>query len=215
MKKTLLFTVTLLSATLFGQAQITKGSVLLGGGISAGRSHSETGTVESKSTSLSFSPTIGVAVKNNVVAGLRLSYFHSNASQENPALSQKANGYSAGVFYRKYLNLSKAFYLFGEAAAYYSFNKADSRYAPLGADTRQTSRTIGVNLYPGVAYVVSKRFHLEVGLNNLVSLDYTRNKNETLPPGSSNVSKSSGLGFSTNLSTAAPLTVGFRVVLGK
>jgi hypothetical protein len=74
---------------------------------------------------------------------------------------------------------------------------------------------VGVNLYPGVTYVVGRRFHLEAGLNNLLSLQYTSSKNENTSSGQTSVNKSSGIDFSTNLSTAAPLTVGFRFVLGK
>lgn len=215
MKKMLLLTTALSGATFLCHAQITKGSVLLGGGISAGRGTSESGTVEGKFRSVGFYPTFGVAVKDNAVAGLRLSYYYAKSSQSNPDLSQKSNGYSAGLFYRKYLPLSKAFYLFGEGAAYYASSETRNDYSPFGSDSRQTQRVIGVSFYPGVAYVVSKRFHLEVGLNNLLSLDYSRSTNENLSPGQSTISKNSGINFSTNLSTAAPLTVGFRFVLGK
>lgn len=215
MNKNLLLTIALVSAALLCEAQITKGSVLLGGGISAGRGTSESGNIEGKSRSIGFYPTIGVAVKDNTVAGLRLSYYYGKASQSNPDLSQKSNSYSAGLFYRKYLPLSRAFYLFGEGAAFYASNETRNNYSPLGTNSRQTQRIIGVNLYPGVAYVVSKRFHLEVGLNNLLSLDYSRSTHENLSPGQSSISKNSGVNFSTNLSTAAPLTVGFRFVLGK
>ena len=215
MKKLTLLTVALVSASLFAQAQITKGLVLLGGGISGGRGKSESGSSETKFRSFGFSPAIGIAVKDNAVMGLRLSYSASKSEQDNAVYLQKNNGYSAGIFYRRYLSLSKAFYLFGEGAAYYGANENKNESAPNNSKYVQENKVVGVNLYPGVTYVVGRRFHLEAGLNNLLSLQYTSSKNENTSSGQTSVNKSTGIDFSTNLSTAAPLTVGFRFVLGK
>jgi hypothetical protein len=215
MIKLTLLTVTLVSASLFVQAQITKGSILLGGGISFGSGKSESGSSESTSRSFGFSPAIGIAVKDNAVVGIRLSYSTSKSEQDNTGYLQKNTGFNAGVFYRRYIGLSKAFYLFGEGAAYYGTNENRNVSTPNNTTYVQKGKAVGVNLHPGVTYVVSRRFHLEAGLNNLVSLQYSSSKNENISSGQTSVSESSGIDFSTNLSTAAPLTVGFRVVLGK
>ncbi len=215
MKKLTLLTVALVMASLFAQAQISKGSVLLGGGLSVGSGKSEGGPSENKSRSFGFSPAVGIAVKDNAIVGLRLSYSASKSEQENINYLQKFNGYSAGVFYRRYLTLSKAFFLFGEATAYYASSENSNENKPGNYKNVQKSRSVGVNLYPGVAYVVSRRFHLEAGLNNLLSLQYGTTKLTTTTSGQVTQSKSSGVDFSTNFSTAAPLTVGFRFVLGK
>jgi hypothetical protein len=214
--------ITLLTSAFFcllsftASAQITKGSVLLGGGISGSKNKSENNnSQESTYSSFGISPAIGVAIKENTVVGLRLSYSHSKSEQPsgNIPLEQKQNGYSAGVFYRRYLGLSTKFYLFGEAAAYYYFNKQENTYP--GSVSSQESKSAGLNFYPGVAYAVNKRIHLEVGLNNLVDLSYGSSTTKSTSSGNTVTSKSSGLGFTTNVSASAPLTVGFRFVLGK
>ncbi len=109
----------------------------------------------------------------------------------------------------------KTFFLFGEGALNYSDYQNKNKYGTSGPTYSQTSHSIGLNFYPGIAYAASKRFHLEVGLNNLVNLDYSWGKSETISSSTITSVKSSGFGFSTNLNTAAPLTVGFRFVLAK
>lgn len=217
MEKLLLLVIASFSASLLCHAQITKGSVLLGGGISAGKSTSESSNTEYENSSFGFYPAVGLAVKDNVVVGLRLSYYTSKSEQVNqPNLYvQEQNGYSAGLFYRRYLGLGKNFYLFGEGAAYYNFQEGINEYGSAGQENIQTNRTIGVNFYPGVTYAVSRRFHLEVGLNNLVSLDYSRSKTESVVNSQTSTSKGSGVSFATNVSSSAPLTLGFRIVLGR
>src|SRR4051812_20144592 len=101
MKKLLLLTfASLFFLSFTSSAQITKGSVLLGGGISGGKGKSGSSPNESTSSSFSLYPTLGIAVKDNAVVGLRLSYSRSQSGQSNINFSDKQNGYSAGVFYR-------------------------------------------------------------------------------------------------------------------
>lgn len=149
--------------------------------------------------------------------GLRLSYAHSKSDQKSVYNSdvQEMNGYSTGLFYRRYMELGKKFYLFGEGAAYYGHNKNQTEYKNSNTKYVQTTNVIGLNFYPGVAYAVSRKIHLEAGLNNLVDISYSSTRLEAISSGTSSVSKGSGFGVSTNVSTSAPLSVGFRFVLGK
>jgi hypothetical protein len=214
MKKMILFALASLCLFSFSSsAQITKGSVLLGGGISGGKNKSESNNQEGSYSSISFYPAIGLAVKENTVVGLRLSYNHSKSEADNSPYKLEQNGYSAGIFYRKYMPLSKKFYLFGEGAAYYSHNGQEYIFPDI--KSTQKTNSIGVNFYPGVAFAATRRIHLEVGLNNLVDLSYNRSETKNNSSVSTPSAKSSGFSFATNVSTAAPLTVGFRFVLGK
>ena len=200
--------------SLTSSAQITKGSVLLGGGISGGKNKSESNNQESQYSSFSISPAIGLAVKENTVMGLRLSYAQSNSEADNNPYKQEQSGYSGGIFYRKYMPLGKKFYLFGEGVAYYS--QSEQKYVYPDFQSTQETNSIGVNFYPGITFAASKRIHLEVGLNNLVDLSYGRSETKNTASGNTTTtSKTKGFGFSTNVSAAAPLTVGFRFVLGK
>jgi hypothetical protein len=214
-KLTLLTLASLCLLSLTSSAQITKGSVLLGGGISGYKNKSGINQDENTNSSFAFYPAFGLAIKENAVAGLRLSYFHSKAEQNGVVYPnvQEQNGFSAGVFYRRYMGLGKKFYLFGEGSVYYSYSKNRQEYT--NSKSLQTNNNVGVSFYPGVAFAVSRKIHLEVGLNDLVDLSYGSNKMETTLSGTTTISNGSGFGFSTNVSTSAPLSVGFRIVLGK
>ena len=196
-------------------AQIKKGSVLLGGGISGGTGKSENNSTESKTSSFSIYPAIGIAVKENTVVGLRLGYYRYKSEQTdvNNTYTQKQANYNAALFYRRYLTLSSKFFLFGEGAAYYNRGKQNNIYSSY--TSTQKNKTVGVNLYPGVAYAATRHIHLEVGLNSLADISYTSGKTENTSSGITTSSRSSGFNFSTNVSSSAPLTVGFRIVLGK
>lgn len=123
--------------------------------------------------------------------------------------------FSPGLFYRRYASLGKNFYLFGEGAVYYSHGKQINEALSFVSKSTQKSNSVGLNLYPGVAFAVNRKIHLEVGLNNLLDFNYGSSNIESISSGTTNTSKSSGFSFSTNVSTSAPLSVGFRFVLGK
>jgi len=216
MKKSLLIaSACLFLFSLTASAQITKGSVLLGGGISGGKHSYEPDPYENRSSSLNFYPTIGIAVEDNAVVGLRLSYFASKDKQtgNNYFNEQKLEGYGAGVFYRRYMNLSQRFFLFGEAGLSYSQNTYTQNKG--NTQSKRISHGVNLDLFPGVAFAVSKKFHLELGLNDLLDVSYNRTNYESTSGTNISTSKSSGFGISTNVSTSAPLMVGFRFVLGK
>jgi opacity protein-like surface antigen len=213
MKKFLLLSLSaflLLSIT--ASAQIKKGSVLLGGGISGQQSKSENGSRETNYSSFSFYPSVGLAIKDNTIAGVNFFYSHSK-SQESPNQSGKGQGYGGGLFYRKYLPLGKGFSLFGEGSVFYQFLKSTTE---LNSSTPsyyiQKNQSIGLVAYPGLAYAVSKRFNIEVAINNFLSVTYSNNKrttsfNETI--------KGSDFSFDANLSPSKQFYIGFRIVLGK
>src|SRR6476469_1944242 len=108
--------------TLHSSAQITKGSVLLGGGISGSHNKSDNSPLVTNYSSFSFSPAVGLAIKENTVVGIRLSFYHSKSEQKGGSYNnlQEQNGNSEGLFYRRYLSLGKKFYLFGEGTAFYT-----------------------------------------------------------------------------------------------
>lgn len=212
MKKRTLLALFIAFFSLALNAQITKGSVLLGGGISGGKGTSESNNRKTVTTSFSVNPAVGLAIQANAVVGLRLSYDKSKSELDDGTAENKqvSNHFGAGFFYRRYMNLSQKFYLFGEGAVYYNQGKQETRNPWQHSDYNTSS--VGVNFYPGVAYAVSRKMHLEVGLNNLLDISYNQSETKSL---SGSETKSSGLSFSTNISTSAPLTVGFRFVLGK
>lgn len=216
MKKfTLVATTIVVFLSLSSNAQINKGTVLLGGGISGNSSKTGEGPTQTKNSWFSLAPSIGFAVKENKVMGINLSYSRNKyAYNYSPAKYRTINGYGGGVFYRSYFPLAKKFYLFGEGNAFFRFSKQDDEQV---YDTKFTRKQtdVGINLYPGVVYAVSKRFHLEASINNLLNVSYYKTADKSVSQTMTSEIKGSGVNFSANVSSASPLTLGFRFVLGK
>lgn len=220
MKRKLLFVFTLTCFTVAVQAQIGKGSVLLGGDV--GFSTQKTKPIESvpdtrKLNGFYISPTVGVAVRNNLVVGGSLSFRTQSEKREANDYSSKLTGYGAGVFVRKYKPIgSSGFYVFGQAGLQFAY--LDQELKSNGSPILQKSKitNISINVYPGISYAVSKRFHLESGFNNLLSLGYTREKSLLESPGAVSGYTSNGFSLSSSLSNAqSAFYVGFRVLLAK
>lgn len=216
MKKIILFYINLFCIAFISQAQITKGSVLLGGGISAFSSKSENNNVESKSHGFNFRPSLGFVIKDNQVLGFTVGYGRNQTKFENSPQTSTGNNYGAGVFYRKYIPLSKSFYLFGEAGfGYYSSKSENAAITTQSYKNTQEQTNTGLSLFPGIAYAVGKRFHLEASLNNLVTLYYSKNKSEQTFQGNVSKNESKGVSMDVNVSSTAPITLGFRFIIGK
>lgn len=215
MKKVLLFSAILLGLASVSNAQISKGSVLLGGGISAFSSKSENSNAENKSHGFSFRPSLGFVIKENHVLGFTIGYGRGKTKYENPTRTSKDNSYSAGVYYRKYLPLSKSFYLFGEAGFGYYSSKTEDEAATQGYKNTQEQTNTGLSLFPGITYAVGKRFHLEASLNNLVTLYYNKTESKQIQPGNVSKNENKGLSMNVNVSSSAPITLGFRFIIGK
>src|SRR5215208_6544861 len=129
MKKFTLSGITFFFTASFVNAQINKGTILLGGGISAGIGKSSSSvpaySYENKFREVNIYPAIGLAVKQNIIVGIKGSYGYNKNEYSYPSLENKSRSYSAGVFLRRYLPLGKSFYLFGEAGASYYYSKID------------------------------------------------------------------------------------------
>ncbi len=214
MRKFILLTLTLLLIVFTAQAQIKKGAVLLGGNISVGKSKQTYTNTDNESTNsyLNISPSLGFVTADNAVWGFNLTV-GIQTSESNQPTEAKASSYGGAFFHRRYVTLGKGFYLFGQAAAGYNYNKQKIS-APTNNQTR-TTRTdhVYVSAYPGVTYAVSKNFHLEAGLNELLSLSYSVQNETTVSSGSVSTYKNKGFSFGTNFSNSNPFNVGFRFLL--
>jgi hypothetical protein len=169
-------------------AQVKSGDIILGGNLS----YSNQGTTVpqapgvvspsalTKQNNLIINPSIGKAVRDNLVVGLDLSYGHSDFSYNasgNPAQTSSANSFTAGVFVRRYKPLGNGFYLFGQAELSGGYSHSSS-FNPQTAESSSTENGYGVTLqlYPGIAYALNRRWQIETGLPNFFSIDYTHQK---------------------------------------
>ncbi|HTR30003.1 MAG TPA: hypothetical protein VMH27_12085 [Puia sp.] len=221
MKQILLFS-PLLFTGLLSRAQITKGTILLGGDLDVGGSSYQTsnnGVAIPKSTTtyVSLYPSIGLAVQNNLVLGLNLGIGYTKSPET------KQNDYESGVFLRKYKNLGSRFYFFADGHltfTYYKYilNDTGSNLIYQNSNTA----AIGLGFSPGVAYSLSHRWQLEVEFPNVLNAEYDHTKSKYIyivsspsPVQSEQKNDNSEFEFNTSLLTSFQLLVGLRYIIGK
>ena len=207
----------LLGFSLFADAQINNGSVLLGGQISNNTSISKTGGQKDQQYNAAvYNISVGKAIKENSVVGINLSYSPStthyyDANGSGSIGKSKIRGYSAGVYYRLYKNLGKDFYFFGEFGATYTGGKSTA-YDFQGNELNSSSTSGGrLSLTPGLSYKLLNKFHLEIMIPDLVSIQYALTK----PKPSLSADKLEYFSFNSSLNSNGlnALGVGFRIVL--
>ena len=195
-------------------AQISKGSILLGGGIgySSQENKLEGSTIENKTSNFYISPAIGIAVKENLIVGGDLSF--SSQFQDNMNNEAIINYYGAGIYMRKYFTIASRFYIFGQGRV--GANIFDGETTQ-GTDYISTNKGYNVNvgIYPGISFQVNKKLHLETGFNNLVYIQYENGKIKTQSLG--NVSNATSKSFSVNssLNNMSGFYVGLRLLLAR
>ncbi|MGZ5190214.1 MAG: outer membrane beta-barrel protein [Flavisolibacter sp.] len=208
MKTITLFCLASLFFAFSANSQISKGAVLLGGNLGFSKSDIGDAPDEYKNHSFYFSPSIGFVVKENKVFGVNLSYGHG-INQTSATDKSVSNNYGGGIFYRRYLPLGKSFYLYGQGQLQLDFGEQE--YKTSATTSERTTNYVGLGLFPGVAYAISKRFHLEISMNNLVSLGYSSIKENYT---TSQELRNSQFNFSVNANPASNLALGFRILLG-
>lgn len=209
-----------LTCVLTTQAQIGKGSLLVGGGIgfnqfkSKGQS-SITGT--SKTTTTTISPAVGVAVKENLVIGIRFDYLKSSQKNNYDAtatnyLNIDIKNYGGGFFLRGYVPVVSRLYVFGEGYASYSNEKETSiqGYYNSRNERKTKSWSTGLSFTPGISYGVTKKFQIEGGFNSLFSAAYGKSKS-TYTPNQISTSESFKAGISQD--DQSMFYVGFRFII--
>lgn len=213
---TLIITIISISV-ISAQTNIPKGSLLLGGDISFGTTHYEDiNSRTSNSYGFNISPSIGVAIKENLFAGLSLGVgLVKNAFNNGPYIdSSKLNTYSYGVFIRKYKPLKNNFNIFLQGNLY-GFN-AKKEYYSLSSNTEsQKDLGLGFSLTPGISYAINSKLQLEAGLNSILGIGYGQSRySDNLSSG--RIVKHSTFNAYTSLNNfSSQLYFGFRLLLQK
>ncbi len=208
MKKILVFNFLFILFTSASYSQINKGSVLLGGNI--GFSTSKTKDTSLENNSVSISPVIGIAIKQDLIVGINFSYAHNKNNLYVTSSQVEGESYGAGIFLRKYIPLGKGFYLFGETGLNY-LNSSDTYTYPSQKNELKV-QTITINLYPGVSYAISKKLQLEFGLPQLVTLGYSTTRDVV---NGATTQKTNGVNFNASASSFSSFILGFRILLPK
>lgn len=217
MRKVILFAITAIVISSAAHAQMDKGTVLLGGFLFLSSNKVEytnpVGTTETKGNHFNFTPAIGVAIKSNMFLGLQTGYNHSIYKPESSNYKQEETDYRAELFLRRYFTLGKGFSLFAQPGIYYNTSKQENN--KINSETIANSKSVGISLYPGISYAISKRFHLEAGIGNIVDMYYSSSDSETtgMPNGGPITEKQNAYSFSSSLSSSSPISIGFRFFL--
>jgi|SRR5579864_6054315 len=227
MTRTLLILVLFISCSLVVDAQFKKNDILLGGQLSYSY-NSATNTYANvvypagdyKYNNGNFTISAGKAIDENTVFGINLSYIPSSSTNypslnDDILLKYANNGYSAGIFYRKYKSLGKEFFLFGEVSASYYWSNQSGKDSIGQELISGSTSTISANLYPGIAYRVSKHFFLELSIPSLIYIGYSKSNTLSHEENLSQTNKNDQFYISTSLSSnpLQALGIGFRLLL--
>jgi hypothetical protein len=216
MKKlsTLLFWTFLLLTT--SQAQIKKGSLLLGGDLSFYSSKTNGGSNSNTENDFLIAPSIGKAVKDNTFLGGQLNIrFGKNYLDYNPTEDYRRHSYGAGVFYRKYKMLANKFYLFLQGSLGANFSKVEFK-SSVDYYYDQKNLVVSANLYPGLSYRITEKLFLEAGFRDIASIAYSNDRQNGYNFGNIINTHTNSFYFSSSLNNFnSSLSFGFRLLLNK
>lgn len=209
---------TLFAGVLLGvisNAQLNKGTILLGGDLFVSTYTVKDGIAEYETNGFGLSPVFAVAVKDNKFFGITLSYGRYENNQPPIYISSEGNSYGASVFYRSYKSVLNKLYAFVQAGIPINYNKTELTQSP---DYHFTDKvfSVGLNVTPGISLPVSKKVFLEAGFNNVVSVSYQHTKTNGYNSGTTVDRSSSGFSFSSSIgSFTHNLYFGFRFFIPK
>ncbi len=205
--------VSFLSATTV-QSQIKQGALFLGGNFSVSSEKRDNhSNFTSTQSGVGFSPVIGYAIKDDIVIGGDLYYSDSKYDATPPAYDNKNSYRGIGFFVRHYHQIKNSgFSLFVQGRiGYEHYRFTQTGTAQIDDLKRNEVRT---TFNPGLSYQVSKRWQLETGLNNFLSLS-VYNQKQTISAGSPSNTTTKGVNLQANLNPVTDLYIGLRFLLNK
>lgn len=188
MKKTiikmLVVTGMVTGAVLSSNAQISKGSIMLGGSLGANIAMESKTTLGSTSittpghTEWNFSPEVGYFLSDGLVVGLGLnldSKFMGEVSSTDGKKTEHimGSGLGVGLMVRKYFEIESNVYFHTQAGFVYSSMSATDRVvdgtSALKDGDKITMTGMGINITPGLTYFVSPKWGIDFSLNNILA----------------------------------------------
>jgi hypothetical protein len=219
MKKKFLLIISIIVIAFFqGNAQITKGSVFLGGQISfynQSASSPQAANLTQKNSQFNISPAYGIAIKDNIVVGGDLTYSYAKVLTTNYPYDQINKTYGAGIFMRRYVTIGKRFYVFGQGRIGGTYNTETITQGDPSMYDDIKGFSAGFYFYPGVSYQLSKRVQLETGFNNLFYIEYDHSRDNQTNAGVVTETKTSTFSAGTSFNNIAAFTLGIRVLISK
>ena len=215
--------------SLISNAQIKKGTLLIGGQLSAGKSEQfnnyqsfpipqQTANYQSDNYKyVVVGVSIGKAIKDNKVIGVNFNtanFKQTYLYNLTETSSSKNSMNEAGIFYRSYKKLGKDFYIFGQVNALINFGKTTYNFTN-SSSNKSVSQTGGLlSFSPGLAYAVFKKFHIELTMQNLVAVQYITAK-QTFTNPTFQTYKTNFYSFNSSLTNGvlSNIVIGFRLIL--
>jgi hypothetical protein len=198
-------------------SQIKKGTVFIGGSVGFNRTtpSGDPNNYYQKATNINFSPSIGWAIKDNLVFGVSLVYGYQKVTNV-PADSvyAKTQTYGAGVFLRKYKYLGSGFSLFAQGNLSFNYAKTDNHNGSQNYQVSSSS-TVGLGFNPGVAYRINRHWQLETIFPNLGYINYNHSKQTypQVPPSPGEHSSSNLFSIGSSLSGIYQFSVGVQYII--
>ena len=207
-------------------AQLEKGTILLGGSVNYYSDKSSQpflyNNYNYKSDGVGANIQIGRAVKTNSFAGIILSYSHTNnyVTTVSPDSNfYKSTTVGAGVFYRKYKRLLKDFYFFAEVNGQYQYGETKQAGSNVYSNSKATSNGGTITFTPGISYALCKNLQMELLMNGLVSTSYTHTRYTFIsgtPPVTSDGKRNSfSIYGNLNSNLFSGFGIGFKYFIGK
>lgn len=213
MKKITSFLPVLLVFT--ANAQLNKGTILLGGDLFVSTYKLKEGGTEFKTSGFGLSPVFAVAVKDNKFLGGSLSYAHYVNNQPSSYTSYKGDSYGASIFYRCYKPVLNKIYAFLQAGVPINYAKNKVTQSQSYYYTEK-SYSVGLSITPGISVAVSKKVFLEAGFSNVASLNFQHSSTTGFNSGNTIDRSSNGFSFSSSIgSLNNNLYFGFRFFIPK
>lgn len=216
MKRFLLaFLIILLSVS--AQSQIKKGSRYVGAQVSYLSGNYKYNTQEQRSRNATIGAYLGKFTRDNQVVGIQFSYSSGKAEtfDNGVNLSENLNRVmEAGVFLRKYKKLAKDFYFFGQGDIAFRGGKQTNKFNNPVSENKVTQTGGYLSLSSGLSYQVFDHFYFEVGVPNILLLQYTHSNQEVNGVTPTNFKQNEFLFRSSLLSGNGLSTfgIGFRVI---
>ncbi|WP_153799370.1 hypothetical protein [Foetidibacter luteolus] len=196
-------------------AQFNAGDKVLGGSFSLNASKNEQLPYVNSDFGINVSPSFAKFKTANTAVGFKILGQYSNAKTETPNSGYQKNRYwsaGAGVFGQRYFFIGSQFFVMGEAGFNASYNKGKVTYGE-STYTNSSGFSGGFYLAPGFGIKLSKKFLLDLTLNNLAVITYHHSINKSVVAGADGgKSKVNNFSVSSNLNgnTLGNLGLGFR-----
>ncbi|HEY9049633.1 MAG TPA: porin family protein [Ohtaekwangia sp.] len=202
MKKLITFLLSLIAflSTVYVQAQTKQGSLVFGGGLGYTSNRQETAAEDIKTSTVSFSPSVGYFVIDNLSVGIDLQLSQTKRD-DGFGGDDKVKTFLAGPFVRYYKFTSNdKFAFYGQAGFQFGTTKTE----PDGGNEVK-SGTFNFYISPGFSYFFNEHWALDLQFRGIQYQTYDPNKD---------VDNNKQTSFTFGVDSLDP-TLGVRFYLGK